>query len=126
MSRNSSLDYVSPENMREAHRLREDFRNLTMEDVARRAETMPWGTADEVRDRIIAAVDRTGADVVHLRMNTGAMPHEMFMNQIKLFAEKVLPALAGPQGHGGTRRGGSHRVTGLGVPGATQREAVRR
>jgi hypothetical protein len=31
--------------------------------------------------------------VVHLRMNTGAMPHEMFMNQIKLFAEKVLPAL---------------------------------
>jgi alkanesulfonate monooxygenase SsuD/methylene tetrahydromethanopterin reductase-like flavin-dependent oxidoreductase (luciferase family) len=79
--------------MREAQRLREDFRNLTMEDVARRAETMPWGTADEVRDRIIAAVDRTGADVVHLRMNTGAMPHEMFMNQIKLFAEKVLPAL---------------------------------
>jgi alkanesulfonate monooxygenase SsuD/methylene tetrahydromethanopterin reductase-like flavin-dependent oxidoreductase (luciferase family) len=90
---NSSLDYVSPENMREAQRLREDFRNLTMEDVARRAETMPWGTAEEVRDRIIAAVDRTGADVVHLRMNTGAMPHEMFMNQIKLFAEKVLPAL---------------------------------
>ena len=31
---NSSLDYVSPENMREAQRLREDFRNLTMEDVA--------------------------------------------------------------------------------------------
>jgi hypothetical protein len=30
---------------------------------------------------------------VHLRMNTGAMPHEMFMNQIKLFAENVLPAL---------------------------------
>ena len=94
---NSSLDYVSPENMREAQRLREDFRNLTMEDVARRAETMPWGTADEVRDRIIAAVDRTGADVVHLRMNTGAMPHDMFMNQIRLFAEKVLPALQAHQ-----------------------------
>src|SRR6476469_7206858 len=94
---NASLDYVSPENMREAQRLREDFRNLTMEDVARRAETMPWGTADEVRDRIIAAVDRTGADVVHLRMNTGAMPHDMFMNQIRLFAEKVLPALQAHQ-----------------------------
>ena len=71
--------------------------NLTMEDVARRAETMPWGTADEVRDRIIAAVDRTGADVVHLRMNTGAMPHDMFMKQIRLFAEKVLPALQAHQ-----------------------------
>ena len=58
---------------------------------------MPWGTADEVRDRIIAAVDRTGADVVHLRMNTGAMPHDMFMNQIRLFAEKVLPALQAHQ-----------------------------
>jgi hypothetical protein len=54
---------------------------------------LPWGTAEEVRDRIIEAIDRTGADVVHVRMNTGAMPHEMFVNQIRLFAEKVLPAL---------------------------------
>ena len=38
-------------------------------------------------------MDRTGAEVVHVRMNTGAMPHEMFVNQIRLFAEKVLPAL---------------------------------
>ena len=34
-----------------------------------------------------------GADVVHLLMNTGAMQHDMFMNQIRLFAEKVLPGL---------------------------------
>ena len=88
-----ALDYVSPENLKEAQRSREDYRNMTMEDVAKRAENMPWGTADEVRDRIIAAVERTGADVVHVRMNTGAMPHEMFVNQIRLFAEKVLPAL---------------------------------
>jgi len=88
-----SLDYVSPENLKEAQRSREDYRNMTMEDVAKRAETMPWGTADEVAERIIAAVERTGADVVHVRMNTGAMPHEMFVNQIRLFAEKVLPAL---------------------------------
>jgi alkanesulfonate monooxygenase SsuD/methylene tetrahydromethanopterin reductase-like flavin-dependent oxidoreductase (luciferase family) len=92
-----ALDYVSPENLKEAARSREDYRNMTMEDVAKRAETMPWGTADEVRDRIIDAVNRTGADVVHVRMNTGAMPHEMFVNQIRLFAEKVLPALQAHQ-----------------------------
>jgi alkanesulfonate monooxygenase SsuD/methylene tetrahydromethanopterin reductase-like flavin-dependent oxidoreductase (luciferase family) len=94
------LDYVSPENLREAQRSREDFRNMTMDDIANRAETMPWGTPEEVRDRIIEAADRSGADVVHVRMNTGAMPHEMFMNQIRLFAEKVLPAL---QAHKVTR-----------------------
>jgi len=88
-----ALDYVSPENLKEAQRNREDFRNLTMEDIRKRAENMPWGTADEVRDRIIAAVNRTGAEVVHVRMNIGALPHEMFMHQIKLFSEKVLPAL---------------------------------
>jgi hypothetical protein len=30
-------------------------------------------------------------------MNTGAMPHEMFVNQIRLFADKVLPALQAHQ-----------------------------
>jgi hypothetical protein len=54
---------------------------------------MPWGTADEVAERIIETAKRTGAGVVHVRMNTGALPHEMFMHQIKLFAEKVLPRL---------------------------------
>ena len=45
-------------------RLREDFRNMTMADVEQRAETMPWGTADEVAERIIEAADRTGAGTV--------------------------------------------------------------
>jgi alkanesulfonate monooxygenase SsuD/methylene tetrahydromethanopterin reductase-like flavin-dependent oxidoreductase (luciferase family) len=89
----ASLDYVRPENLHEAARLRENFRNLTMPDVEKRAETMPWGTADEVAERLLEVVKRTGAGVVHLRMNTGALPHELFMNQIKLFAEKVLPRL---------------------------------
>ena len=33
-------------------------------------------------------------------MNTGAMPPEMFMNQIRLFAEKVLPALQAQKSKG--------------------------
>ena len=84
---------MSPENLKEAARLREDYRNMTMEDVEQRAETMPWGTADEVASASSRRSKRTGAEVVHVRMNTGAMPHEMFMNQIRLFAEKVLPRL---------------------------------
>jgi len=61
--------------------------------VEKRAQDMPWGTADEVIERIIDAADHAGANTVHVRMNTGAMPHEMFLNQIRVFAEKVLPAL---------------------------------
>jgi len=94
----SSLDYIRPENLRAAQRNREDFRNMTLDDVARRAEEdFAWGTPEEVRDRLIAAADRAGADVIHLRINTGAMPHEIFMRQIRLFAEKVLPALQAHQ-----------------------------
>ncbi len=90
---NASHDYVRPENLPQAARLRENFRNMTMDDVEKRAEGMPWGTPDEVVERIIEAADSAGAETVHVRMNTGAMPHEMFMNQIKVFAEKVLPRL---------------------------------
>lgn len=89
----ASRDYVRPENLQQAARMREDFRNMTMADVEQRAEAMPWGTADEVAERIIEAADSAGAETVHVRMNTGALPHDMFMNQIKVFAEKVLPRL---------------------------------
>ena len=50
----ASTDYVRPENQRAAALLREDFRSMTMADVERMAENMPWGTASEVAERIIA------------------------------------------------------------------------
>jgi alkanesulfonate monooxygenase SsuD/methylene tetrahydromethanopterin reductase-like flavin-dependent oxidoreductase (luciferase family) len=89
----SSTDYVRPENQRAAAMAREDFRNLTLEDVARQAEEMPWGTPEEVTERIIAAADGAGANTVQISLNRGAMPHEMFMEQIRRFAGVVLPAL---------------------------------
>ena len=73
--------------------LREDFRNLTMADLERQAEEMPWGTADEVAERIIAAADSAGANKVQLSLNRGALPHELFMEQIRRFAREVLPRL---------------------------------
>jgi alkanesulfonate monooxygenase SsuD/methylene tetrahydromethanopterin reductase-like flavin-dependent oxidoreductase (luciferase family) len=89
----SSTDYVRPENQRAAALLREDFRNMTMADVERMADRMPWGTPDEVAERIIAQADAAGADNVQIGFNRGAMPHDMFMNQIRRFAAEVLPRL---------------------------------
>ena len=89
----ASTDYVRPENRRAAEFAREDFRNLTMADVERQAEEMPWGTADEVARRIIEAADSAGADNVQVSLNRGVLPHEMFIEQIRRFAREVLPAL---------------------------------
>jgi alkanesulfonate monooxygenase SsuD/methylene tetrahydromethanopterin reductase-like flavin-dependent oxidoreductase (luciferase family) len=88
-----STDYVRPENQRAAALLREDFRNTTIADVERLAEGWPWGTADEVARRIIAQADAAGANMVQISLNRGAMPHEMFIEQIRRFAREVLPAL---------------------------------
>src|SRR5713101_3433003 len=88
-----STDYVSPENLRAAQFAREDFRGLTMADVERQAEQMPWGTADEVTERIIEAADGAGADNVQISLNRGVLPHEMFIEQIRRFGREVLPAL---------------------------------
>jgi len=91
-STSASTDYVSPENQRAAQFAREDFRDLTMTDVERQAEEMPWGRPDEVTERIIAAADSAGAGNVQISLNRGA-PHEIFMEQIRRFARDVLPAL---------------------------------
>ncbi len=49
-----SIDYVRPENLHEVERARADYRNMTLDDVSRMAERLPWGTPDEVAERIIA------------------------------------------------------------------------
>jgi len=54
---------------------------------------MPWGTPEEVAERIIEAADSAGADNVQLSLNRGVLPHEMFMQQIRRFAADVLPKL---------------------------------
>jgi alkanesulfonate monooxygenase SsuD/methylene tetrahydromethanopterin reductase-like flavin-dependent oxidoreductase (luciferase family) len=95
-----SIDYVRPENLREVERARADFRSMTLDDVARMAERLAWGTPQEVTERIIAMVDRAGAATIQVMMNVGAMPQEMFLHQIRRFAKEVLPAL---QAHKVTR-----------------------
>ena len=93
----ASTDYVRPENQRAAALLREDFRNLTLADVERQAETLPWGTPQEVTERIIDAAEGAGANMVQISLNRGAMPQEMFIEQIRRFAQGVLPTLQAHQ-----------------------------
>jgi alkanesulfonate monooxygenase SsuD/methylene tetrahydromethanopterin reductase-like flavin-dependent oxidoreductase (luciferase family) len=88
-----STDYVRPENQRAAALLREDFRNSTFEGFQRQAESLPYGTAAEVAERIIAQVEHAGANMVQIGLNRGAMPHDMFIEQIRRFAAGVLPRL---------------------------------
>jgi alkanesulfonate monooxygenase SsuD/methylene tetrahydromethanopterin reductase-like flavin-dependent oxidoreductase (luciferase family) len=88
-----SFDYVRPENMHAVSGSRERYRDMTMADVEREAEQWPWGTADEVIERIIAAADHAGAATVLVNMNRGAMPQEMFLEQVHRFGNNVVPAL---------------------------------
>jgi alkanesulfonate monooxygenase SsuD/methylene tetrahydromethanopterin reductase-like flavin-dependent oxidoreductase (luciferase family) len=92
-----STEYVRAENLRQAAHEREDFRNMTMADVERRAEQMPWGRPDEVAERLIAEAEACGAGTLLVSMNRGAMPHEMFLNQIRRFGQEVLPRLQAHQ-----------------------------
>jgi hypothetical protein len=46
-----------------------------------------------VAQRIIEQADMAGANNVQIGFNRGAMPHDMFMNQIRRFAADVLPRL---------------------------------
>jgi alkanesulfonate monooxygenase SsuD/methylene tetrahydromethanopterin reductase-like flavin-dependent oxidoreductase (luciferase family) len=94
-----SFDYVRPENLPAVSGARERFRGMTMADVERDAEHLPWGTADEVIERIVDAAEHAGAATVLVNMNRGAMPHEMFMEQIREFGAKVLPALQAHRVH---------------------------
>src|SRR5262245_57830149 len=88
-----SFDYVRPENMAAVSGARARFRDMTMGDVERDAEQMPWGTTDEVIERITAAADHAGAGTVLINVNRGAMPQEMFMHQLQQIGSEVLPAL---------------------------------
>ena len=57
------------------------------------AEHLPWGTPEEVTERIIALAEHTGANTVQISLNRGALPQEMFLEQIRRFASDVLPKL---------------------------------
>jgi hypothetical protein len=50
-----------------------------------------------VAAKLIAEAEKCGAETLLVSMNRGAMPHEMFLNQIRRFAAEVLPKLQAHQ-----------------------------
>jgi hypothetical protein len=65
-----------------------------MADAEKRAvDRAAWGSPKEVIERLIEEGEHAGANNVLLNVNLGAMPHEMFMEQIRRFGRDVLPAL---------------------------------
>jgi alkanesulfonate monooxygenase SsuD/methylene tetrahydromethanopterin reductase-like flavin-dependent oxidoreductase (luciferase family) len=90
-------DYIRPENLPAAARLREEYRNLTMETLERQVERMAWGSPTEVAQNLIEQARHHGANTVQVSLNRGAMPHEMFIEQIRRFARDVLPLLQAEQ-----------------------------
>ena len=96
----SAHDYLKPEHVQYISGTRDRYRGMTLDGIREQAEQMPWGTPDEIVAHIIAAADHAGANYVMVSLNRGAMPHEMFMRQIRRFASDVLPRL---QAHTVTR-----------------------
>ena len=68
------------------------FRHLTLEDIER-TERACFGSPEEVREYLIDLADSLGANTLLLNFNQGALPHELFVQNLQRFAKEVLPAL---------------------------------
>ncbi len=68
---------------------------MTLADIERRidANELAWGNATHVAERLIEAAEHYGANSLLLNMNLGALPHELFIEQIRRFGRDVLPRL---------------------------------
>ncbi len=91
----SSFDYVREENRAAAGLDREKMKAMTRADVEKRIDDglLAFGNAKHVTDKLIGDAERYGANSLLLMMNLGAMPHDMFMAQLRRFAKEVLPKL---------------------------------
>jgi alkanesulfonate monooxygenase SsuD/methylene tetrahydromethanopterin reductase-like flavin-dependent oxidoreductase (luciferase family) len=94
--READYDYIRPENREGFLRALQGFRHTTIEDLERN-ERMAWGAPEQVRDTLIELATTLGAGTLMLNFNQGAMPHEMFLQNLERFGEEVLPAVQAHQ-----------------------------
>jgi len=90
--REEGLGWLRPENRDAFLRALQGFRQMTADDL-KRSDRLCWGSPAQVRDQLIALAESLGSNILLIQFNQGAMPHEMFMNQIRRFATEVLPDL---------------------------------
>ena len=71
------------------------MRRTTLADIERKIDKgdLAWGSPKEVAERLIEGAERMGANTLLINMNVGAMPYELFLEQIRRFGKDVLPRL---------------------------------
>jgi len=97
--KSSSYDYVRPENASEAVIDREKARALNRSDVEAKVASgeLAFGNASEVTERLIEQAEAVGANKLLINVNFGAMPNDLFMEQIRRLGRDVLPKLQAHQ-----------------------------
>ena len=50
-------------------------------------ERVCWGSPDEVRDALIELSDSLGGETLMLNLNQGALPHDMYIRNVKRFGQ---------------------------------------
>jgi len=97
--KSSSYDYVRPENASEAVIDREKARALDRVDVEAKVASgeLAFGNAKEVTERLIEQAEAVGANKLLINVNFGAMPNDLFMEQVRRFGREVLPKLQAHQ-----------------------------
>ncbi len=95
----TSYDYVRPENRGDIELDREKIRNTTLAEVQARVAKgqLAWGSPNEVADRLIADAEHAGANALLLNLNLGALPNDLFLEQVRRLGRDVLPRLQAHQ-----------------------------
>ena len=95
----SSFDYIKPENQPFAQLDRGKVKQMNLPDVEKRIKDghLAFGSAKEVGDRLIDMAERMGANRMLLNLNLGALPYDLFIEQVRRFGREVLPRLQAHQ-----------------------------
>ena len=95
----TALSHIRPENRGDAVMDRAKIRLMEQADIDRNVASgaLNWGSPKEVADRLIEQAERVGSNTLLVSMNLGAMPNEMFRQQIQRFGRDVLPRLKAHQ-----------------------------
>jgi len=95
----SSYDYVRPENQAEAVIDREKARALNRSDVEAKVASgeLAFGSPKDVTERLIEQAEAVGANKLLINVNFGAMPNDLFLDQVRRFGRDVLPKLQAHQ-----------------------------
>jgi alkanesulfonate monooxygenase SsuD/methylene tetrahydromethanopterin reductase-like flavin-dependent oxidoreductase (luciferase family) len=90
--REEGLGWLRPENREDFLRALQGFRRMTADDL-KTNERLCWGSPAQVRDQLLGLAEALGSNILLVQFNQGAMPHDMFVNQIRRFATEVMPDL---------------------------------